>query len=80
MRERIGFLLCYLGLRLLLVPRRRHVASAYDKAGKLWSIVAPAWCGDDLDTAYVIRRALGRGEPPPLPAGWRLEPREESGP
>lgn len=78
LRERLGFALCTVGLWILFVNRRRHVASAYDRDGKLWSIVAPAWCGEDLDTAYLIRRAMSRGEQPPLPAGWRLEPREES--
>jgi hypothetical protein len=69
--------LCALGLFILFRPRRRHVASAYDKAGKLWSITAPAWCDDDMDTVYLVRRDLSRDEPPRLPAGWRLEPRDD---
>jgi hypothetical protein len=72
--------LCVLGLLILTRPRRRQMASAYDRAGNLWAITAPAWCAADADDdeAIRIRQRLGRGQDPQLPAGWRLEPREDT--
>lgn len=80
LRDRLGLLLCAAGLWLLARPRRRHMASAYDDAGGLWAITAPAWCSrdEDEDAAILIRRRVAHGLDPELPPGWRLEPREES--
>ena len=79
LRDRLGLLLCAAGLWLLARPRRRHAASAYDRAGKLWAVLAPSECSTDADedAAILIRRRVAHGLDPELPPGWRLEPREE---
>lgn len=72
MRQRLGFLLCYLGLRLLLLPRHRHILSAYGADKRLYAILAPAWCAADLDTAAEVRLRVQRGLPGDPPPGWRV--------
>lgn len=74
MTARLGRLITRLGLSLMGVSYRRWVMSGWDRVGRQYDILVPAWESDPFVTACDLRADMAAGKPPALPPGWAVVP------